>query len=111
MDNIGAYGEKLAQEYLLAKGYHILECNFKVFVGEIDLIATIEEYLVFVEVKTRKNDHYGAPGDFVTPSKQRKIQRAAEAYLEISDLALQPRFDVIEIYCDSGDIEHIEDAF
>lgn len=109
----GSLGEQLAEEYLLKKGYTFLDRNYKRFTGEIDLIFTKGDLLVFVEVKARKNADFGYPSDFVTEEKQRKIISAAEIYINENELYdYQPIFDVIEIFLEEPiRIEHIEDAF
>lgn len=109
---LGDRGEAQAKEFLLNKGYLFLDQNFSWASGEIDLIFIDGEFLVFVEVKLRKNKDFGYPRDFVNESKQRKILMTAEYYMEINDLYdLQPRFDVVEIIQNEKTIDHIENAF
>lgn len=109
---IGKIGEDLALKYLIKKGYIFLERNFNIGLGEIDLIFIDEIYLIFVEVKYRKNIDYGYPRDFVTLTKQKKIIKASEKYIELNNLYdLQPRFDIIEIIGNDNKIEHIINAF
>lgn len=80
---IGAWGEKIAQEYLNNKGYQIRECNFHSQWGEIDIIAINKlGELTFFEVKTRTNTIYGSPAEAITPKKQSKILKTAYFYLE-----------------------------
>ncbi len=109
----GSLGERIAEDYLLEKGYIFLDRNYKRFTGEIDLIFTKEDLLVFVEVKARKNSDHGYPSDFVTEEKQRRILSAAEIYIDEHDLYdYQPIFDVIEVFFEGPvKINHIEDAF
>ncbi|WP_099203623.1 YraN family protein [Miniphocaeibacter massiliensis] len=109
---IGQKGEDIALEYLIKKGYDFIEKNYKVYSGEIDLIFRDGTYLVFVEVKYRKNIKFGYPRDFVTTKKQRKIISAAESFIEEKELYnMQPRFDVVEIIEQTGVIEHLVNAF
>ena len=113
---LGSFGEEQAARYLRRKGYRIVERNFRCRQGEIDLIARKGKYLVFVEVKLRKDERFGAAREFVTPAKQSRILAAARLYLAEHEEELQPRFDVIEIYAPNGEkgpirIEHLEDAF
>ena len=113
---LGSFGEEQAARYLRRKGYRIVERNFRCRQGEIDLIARKGKYLVFVEVKLRKDERFGAAREFVTPAKQARILAAARLYLAEHEEELQPRFDVIEIYAPNGEkgpirIEHLEDAF
>ena len=113
---LGSFGEEQAARYLRRKGYRIVERNFRCRQGEIDLIARKGKYLVFVEVKLRKDERFGAAREFVTPAKQARILAAARLYLAEHEEELQPRFDVVEIYAPNGEkgpirIEQLEDAF
>lgn len=109
---IGNEGKNLALGFLLDKGYNYIDRNFSSKTGEIDLILQDKEYLVFVEVKLRKNTKFGYPRDFVTLSKQKKIISTAESFIQLNNLYdLQPRFDIIEIIEDEKSIEHIINAF
>lgn len=112
-NNIGELGEDIALNYLLDKGYILLYRNYRQFIGEIDLIMLYEDYLVFIEVKARKNVDFGYPRDFVNKSKQKKILDTANIFILENDYDnYQPRFDVIEIYLSENNrIEHIENAF
>ncbi len=112
----GKFGEDKAAEYLRKKGYKIIQRNFSCRSGEIDIIAENDEYLVFAEVKLRRNDRYGEAREFVTYDKQQKIIRTASLYLSQYDKEKQPRFDVIEVYAPNGifspvRIIHLENAF
>lgn len=113
---LGKFGEQCAADYLEKNGYRIIERNFRCRGGEIDLIATDAEYIIFVEVKLRKNSDYGEAKEFVTYSKQSKVKKTALYYLSGKDFTLQPRFDVIEVYSQSGEagsvtVNHLENAF
>ncbi len=112
----GKFGEDKAAEYLENNGYSIIKRNFSCRFGEIDIIAENDGYLVFAEVKLRKNDRYGEAKEFVNYSKQQKIIKTASLFLTKYETEKQPRFDVIEIYAPNGvlssvRINHIEDAF
>ncbi len=112
---IGAFGEDAACEYLENEGYEILERNFSMKTGEIDIIAEKDGCVVFAEVKTRRNNNYGEPSEAVTRQKQEHIRRTALLYLNSLDENM--RFDVIEVfYSDRGGmsvikINHIRNAF
>lgn len=95
----GAQGEEIAARFLAGHGYRILERNFRFKRrGEIDIIAREGEYLVFCEVKMRRDDSYGLPEYAVTPLKQETIRRTAAAYLALRGARDQPcRFDVVTI--------------
>ena len=114
---LGAWGEALAAEYLRKKHYKILASGYRCRFGEIDLIAKNRRYLVFVEVKLRKNDDYATAREFVDHRKQDRLRTTAKMYLASNPTKLQPRFDVIEIYAPEGMetkrpvINHLEDAF
>ena len=113
----GAWGEALAAEYLRKKRYKLVACGYHCRFGEIDLIVQNKQYLVFVEVKLRKNGDFAAAREYVNRSKQDKIRITASMYLSQNPTKLQPRFDVIEIYAPQGaltkkpEIIHLEDAF
>ena len=85
--------------------------------GEVDIIAERKGYIVFVEVKLRKDAVHGEAREFVTPAKQKRVILAAEYWLMEHPTELQPRFDVIEVYAPEGlktkkpEIHHIEDAY
>ena len=109
----GDYGERLAAEYLSGKGYIIIEKKFRCRTGEIDIIASDDDYYVFVEVKLRRNLSKGYPREAVGYAKQVKIRKTALGYLSLHGVAeADMRFDVIEIIgADTVTIEHIENAF
>ena len=107
---LGQYGEALAAQYLLKKGYKILQSNFKCKIGEIDLIAQDKEVVVIVEVKTRSDLSYGMPYEAVNYHKQRKLLKIAQAYLlkRYRTVNVMARFDVLSIHKDPAGNEHIE---
>ena len=106
----GTQYEERAAEYLIAQNYQILESNYRIRSGEIDIIARDGTVLVFIEVKYRKNDESGNHLEAVDIRKQRKIIKVARYYLYQKKYGDVPcRFDVIGI-CGSH-IEHIKDAF
>lgn len=114
---LGRWGEGLAAEYLRKRGYSILAANWRCRFGEIDLIAANREYLCFVEVKLRKSTSFGRPAAFVDGRKQEKLRTAAQLYLMEHPTALQPRFDVVEIFVPQGmgtahpEVTYLENAF
>ena len=113
----GDQGEALAGRYLEARGYTILDRQWRCRFGELDLVAEDGDFLCFVEVKLRKNGSFGTPGEAVGLRKQEKLRAAALLYLAEHPTALQPRFDVIEIYAPQGqntqtpELYHWENAF
>ena len=112
-NDFGKLGEELAVNYLVGKGYEILERNWRNIHKEIDIIAKDGTDLVIVEVKTRQTDEYGDPDVAVTKQKQWRLISAANAYVFQNRLDINTRFDIISIIFKDGEpvIEHIEDAF
>ena len=113
---IGNKGESLAEGYLENHDYKILEKNFTCKIGEIDIIAKNDEYISFVEVKTRRSLQFGLPAEAVTYNKQQKIYRSAQMYILKNKLYNSSfRFDVIEIILNSNNscisINLIKNAF
>jgi len=114
---LGKWGERLVAEDLRRRGYKILETNYRCRLGEIDLIAEGNGFLVFVEVKLRKNDRFGQAKEAVTAAKQQRLRATAELYLAEHLTKLQPRFDVAEVYAGQGintenpRISYVENAF
>jgi len=111
--DFGNLGEELAVNYLVGKGYEILERNWRNIHKEIDIIAKNGRFLVIVEVKTRRTDEYGEPDIAVTRKKQRLLISAANSYIFRNHLDVETRFDIISIIFKNGVpvIDHIEDAF
>ncbi len=116
-EKLGAFGERKAANYLRLHGYRIVDTNCRYRQGEIDIIAKKRNFIVFVEVKLRKNSDYGQAREFVTAAKQQRVITAAQLWLQSHETELQPRFDVIEVYAPEGvsskkvTINHIENAF
>jgi len=113
----GKWGEGVALEYLKKQQYTEVTTGFRSRFGEIDLIVKNKEFLVFAEVKTRKNANFAHAREYVSKDKQRKIIATANYWLAVRPTKLQPRFDVIEVYAKDGEhtaspeINHIENAF
>lgn len=111
---IGKKGEEIAKNYLLQKGYSIIETNFSCFLGEADIIAKTDKEIVFVEVKTRAQEIYGYPSESVTYEKRKHIYNVAEFYIcknKLKDIPVS--LDVIEVYMYNGTehrVEHIKNA-
>ncbi len=121
-NDVGRHGERLAAKYLKKHGFKILETNRHQSHNEIDIIASNQEFVVFVEVKTRSVEAdffspYGSPAAAVTKGKQRRTVYAAQRYLmEHSCGNKQPRMDVIEVYLNNQTkklmkINHIPNAY
>ncbi|MDH5561526.1 MAG: YraN family protein [Deltaproteobacteria bacterium] len=113
---LGRKGEKEACDYLIGIGYQIFRQNYRCQLGEVDIIALDAEYIVFIEVKTRRESHLGInPLLSVTQSKSDKIIQLCKHFLsETQMINLQPRFDVIGIVVHKNatlTLEHIKNAF
>ena len=109
---IGRKGEALAVEYLINKGFIILERNYRYGRLEIDIIGQIENTIVFVEVKTRRSKRYGYPEEAVDDKKTDHILSCADHFIYQNQWNGDIRFDIISIILTPQVlIEHIEDAF
>lgn len=108
---IGSCYENLAADFLTEHGLHIRERNYRCRIGEVDLIAMDGKYLVFVEVKYRKNGSYGNPLAAVNLKKQQTLGKVAEYYLLTHKCTVNTpcRFDVIGIL--DGKVQWVRDAF
>lgn len=115
MDNsTGKLGESHIAKYLENKGYKILKRNYHCRFGEIDIIAANEQFIAFVEVKTRKKDSLVSPFEAITPQKRQKIVLTAGNYITEHLPNLQPRFDSAAVFTENGKIvgeEYLESAF
>ena len=117
-DGLGRYGERVAVRRLIDDGYDIVECNWRCDDGEIDIIATRDGVISFVEVKTRSSNRFGEPGEAVGLQKQKKIRELAAIWLrERGHIESGPSglsFDVIEVrHADKGPagVTHLREAF
>lgn len=111
---LGTHGEQIAAKYLEEKGYKLLDANFTVRGGEIDLIAKHNNVLVFVEVKTRKSFSFGKGEESVNSLKRRTLQRTIKKYLYKHNLEqCDYRLDLIDIELDGNNgvkkINHFQD--
>lgn len=109
----GKTGEELAKDYLMSKGYRILETNYRNKIGEIDIIAKDKDVLVFIEVKTRTSTRYGYAFEAVDFRKQRKIINTSMVYVKCKNqINIQLRYDIIEVYIEQNVIiNHLDNAF
>ena len=95
---IGALGEKIAAEYLTGLGYVIRERNFRSREGEIDIIAEKDDFLVFIEVRTRRSLSFGTPEESVTAQKKERLIALTQVYMEDrEDLPSSWRIDVVAL--------------
>lgn len=93
----GLEGEKKVANYLRKNGYLVIKQNYSCKYGEIDIIAQNDEYILFVEVKTRKQNSLISGVEAVDAFKQNRILKTAEDFLVKTGCELQPRFDVAEV--------------
>jgi putative endonuclease len=112
---LGAFGERVAAAHLEAKGYRILERNYRCREGEIDIVAAAADCLVFVEVRTRRGGSQGSPKESVTARKASRLAALSEAYCqERPDLPPDRRIDVVAVELSPAGrllrIQHIENA-
>lgn len=105
----GRRGEELAAQYLMRHGYRIIQKNYRVSCGEVDIVAQDKDALVFVEVKTRTGPTFGSPAEAVTYRKRQQISKTALVYLSQHRLLDEPaRFDVVAVLLSKGAEPHIE---
>ncbi len=110
---LGKTGEQIAKEYLIRKGYEILEQNWQFNRKEIDIIARNKGLIIVVEVKTRSSDYFGNPEEAVTVTKQKFLIEAADQYLQQLAYDAEVRYDILSILITKKgcSINHIEEAF
>lgn len=112
MDNrhLGEQGERAAETFLVRRGAKILQRNMRCPLGEIDLIARMDGFLCFIEVKSRSSGAFGPPAGAVGRTKRAHIVRAAQWYLKAKGLTdARVRFDVVEVLPQG--IRHLPGAF
>lgn len=97
---LGNWGERLAAQHLEAKGYEVLERNWRTARGEIDLVVQAGQELVFVEVKTRRGRAMGSPEEGITRRKADKLLLLAQQYLAEKDLEADWRIDLVAVELD-----------
>lgn len=114
----GSLGEKKVASFLRKNGFTVIKQNYYCRYGEIDIIAQNEEYILFVEVKTRKENSLVSGIDSVNAHKQNRIILTAQDYIAKTECSLQPRFDVAEVIIiekQNGEkgykLHYIENAF
>ena len=105
-NELGKEGEKLAEEFLLKNGYQILEKNWRFKKAEVDIIAKKNEILAIIEVKTRSNNYFGNPQDFVNQKKIKLLVEAINQYVISKELDLEVRFDIIAILKNNNALEN-----
>ena len=115
MDNsTGVLGENYVAELIKEKGYKLVIRNYKLKMGEIDIIAKNDKNIIFVEVRTRKEGGMIHPLETITNAKKRNVMRTAPYFLMQYPFDLQPRFDVAAVETRQGKVvscQYIENAF
>jgi putative endonuclease len=112
-NELGRRGEQIAVDFLIEKGFEILETNWMFQKAEVDIIAQKDNILAVVEVKTRSSIDFGSPQDFVKPKKIKLLVKAINEYVIANDLDVEVRFDIMAIHAKGKnfEIEHLEEAF
>lgn len=112
-NEFGKEGERMAQEFLVDKGYEILEKNYRYLKAEVDIIALNDGILAVVEVRARSNDRIIPIAETITPKKIKLLVAAADHYVTENELDVEVRFDVITILKNRKlfKIDHLESAF
>lgn len=110
---LGQQGENLAVDYLIDKGFIILHRNWRCRHEELDIVARDGLFLVFIEVKTRRNVFFGMPEEAVSLKKQRLLVNAADAYITQFNLDFEARFDIVAVHFrdETPVIRHFQGAF
>ncbi len=112
---LGAQGEELVARWYRARGYTVVDRNWRCRDGELDLVVSTPATIVFCEVKTRRSDRFGAPFEAVTATKQRRLRGLAARWLaEHPHPSVDVRFDVASVYARDGSepiVDVLEHAF
>ncbi len=114
-NELGLLGEEKSVEYLQSHGYVIKQRNWRSGRFELDVVAETDDYLVIVEVKTRKRGTLATPTESINKTKMRNLVYAANAYIRRFNVTKPTRFDIIAMTIDStgqvDEFSHYEDAF
>lgn len=114
-NDFGKEAEEFAVNYLVEKGYAVLERNWRSNKAEIDIIAidTVENEIVIIEVKSRNTDVFGNPEEAVTVAKQKLLIKAANYYITSKNINLDARFDIVALLKKNShwQVNHIKAAF
>ncbi|MEK9566154.1 MAG: YraN family protein [Flavobacteriaceae bacterium] len=109
----GTQAEEKALEYLLQRGYQLLEKNYRYAHAEVDLLMRKKDKLICIEVKARSTAYFGSPEGFISTKKIQLLVRVVDHYLELKDWDPEVRFDVISILKKGKhwQIKHLKNAF
>ena len=106
---LGRKGEDIAAGFLEESGYQILKRNYRIGHSDIDILARNEEFLVFVEVRTKTKEDRGMPEDTLTSKKLRRMKNTAELYIAFNHYGGLARLDAVCIILDDSDrVKHLE---
>lgn len=112
-NNLGNIGEEIGKDFFISKGFVIRDSNWRSHHYEIDFIAENDEFIVFVEVKTRTGNAFGEPEDFITDAKMQRILKAANDYILINNIEKETQIDVVSIVFQTDNtyrLTHFPDA-
>jgi putative endonuclease len=110
-NDFGKQGELMAEQFLVNKGYKIIARNYRFGKGEIDLISTHQDMLIFVEVRARKDEEIIRVTDTISKKKKHLLLKTANHFVEQRDIDLECRFDVITLIgYGKPTIQHIQEA-
>ena len=112
-NELGRWGEDLAAEYLRSKDYVIIDRDWHSGHRDLDIIAEDDDVVVFVEVKTRRNNIFGDPEEAIDFRKQRSLQLAINHYVKANHIRKEIRFDIIAVTGTpetKPDIRHIQNV-
>jgi putative endonuclease len=104
----GKYGENMAKEYLIKKGFVFIEANFENKIGEIDLIMSDKDWLVFIEVKYKSDDRFGLPEEMISQNKIWQVKRVAESYVVERKIKQFIKFRIDAVCILGNEIKHYE---
>jgi len=104
----GKYGENMAKEYLIKKGFVFIEANFENKIGEIDLIMSDKDWLVFIEVKYKSDDRFGLPEEMISQNKIWQVKRVAESYVVERKIKYFEKFRLDAVCILGNEIKHYE---
>jgi len=114
-DAVGAYGERVAVDYLVAHGMELIDRNWRAGRGEIDAVLRDRDTIVFAEVKTRRSDAFGTPAEAISYAKQVQLRKLAVAWLaQSSEHYAEVRFDIVSVLPQRRGpalVEHVRAAF
>jgi putative endonuclease len=111
-DTVGTYGEQVAVNHLQQNGFTVLDRNWRCDIGEIDIVARDGDYLVVVEVKTRRSQRFGTPAEAVTPEKLLRLRRLTARWILASGVhPPRVRIDVLSVLpqrSGAAQVEHLK---